>query len=80
MKLDLSGVGVASNEEIDASARVIFKVLRQFKSPKDSAVALALAHCAFLQAAFESKYKSEAFDALDSHSKIVKDMFIGGLN
>jgi len=80
MSLDLSGNGFASNEEINAAARVIYKVLRQFDSPKDAAVALALAHVQLLKASFEYEYKIEAFKALDTHGKIVKEMFNGGLN
>lgn len=80
MSLDLSGNGFATNEEIDIAANAIFKILRSFKSPKDAAVALALAHVGLMNGSFAPEYREQAFAALDCHSKTVKDMMTGGLN
>jgi Holliday junction resolvasome RuvABC endonuclease subunit len=70
-KLDLSGNGKASDFEIDNAVDEIFNILRIFDSPKDAAVALALAHVKFIQASFPPEYKKEAIDAIKHEAKMV---------
>jgi Holliday junction resolvasome RuvABC endonuclease subunit len=71
-KLDLSGNGKASDFEIDNAVDEIFNILRIFDSPKDAAVAIALAHIKFIKATFPPEYKKEAIDAIDGQNKIIR--------
>jgi Holliday junction resolvasome RuvABC endonuclease subunit len=71
-KLDLSGNGKASDFEIDNAVDEIFNILRIFDSPKDAAVAIALAHIKFIKASFPPGYKKEAIDAIDRQHKIIR--------
>lgn len=74
MMFNLSGKGKASNSEIQLAADAIFNELRIFDSPKDAGPAFALAHYMMMVAAFPPEFKAEAFDAIDTHVKILKEM------
>lgn len=74
MTFSLAGKGKASNNEIQLAADAIFNELRIFDSPKDAGPAFALAHYMMIVAAFPPELKVEAFDAIDSHAKILKEM------
>jgi hypothetical protein len=71
-KLDLSGEGKASDDEIQNAADVIFTVLRTFDSPKDAGSTIALAHYELMVAVFPPGYKKEASAALDAHCDLIK--------
>jgi hypothetical protein len=73
MSFDLAGEGKATDAEIQCAADNIFNELRIFDSPKDAGPAFALAHYMMIKAVFPPEHKTEAFNAIDAHVKILKE-------
>lgn len=68
----------ASDFELESVSNDIYNLVRTFDSPKDAAIALAMAQFKMIKASFPPEEKNKAIVAIDAEAKLLKDFINEG--